>query len=206
MKDRCVDDLAISELLSRLGFESEGAERALARLCQVGLTRPGKTRIAAVKIEAVEQALGAAFVRHCRKSACLPSSSETREPILVSAVYCDSCGGSDNRRAVEQMLVAMQRAGWTKLLVAGGSPGTRRELERLCADRLHLRFVTDETTPNRKTVGPLLNWSNVAVIWTSTEISHKTTAVLRGPKVLKVPRRSVVALAEAVRERCALVA
>ena len=140
------------------------------------------------------------------ESACLPSSSETREPILVSAVHCDSCGGSDNRRAVEQMLVAMQRAGWTKLLVVGGSPGTRRELERLCADRLDLRFVTDETTPNRKTVGPLLNWSNVAVIWTSTEISHKTTAVLRGPKVLKVPRRNVVALAEAVQERCAIVA
>ena len=206
IKERCVEDLAISELLSRLGFEGEGAEKALVRLCRNGLTRPGKTRIAAVKIAAVERALRAAFVRHCRKSACLPSPGETREPLPVSAVYCETCSGSDNRRAVEQMLVAMRRAGWTKLLVAGGSPGTRRELERLCADRLDLRFVTDETTPSRKTVAPLLNWSDVAAIWTSTEISHKTTAVLRGSKVLKVPRRGVVALAEAVQKRCAIVA
>ena len=100
------------------------------------------------------------------------------------------------------MLAAMARAGWTKLLVAGGSPGTRGELERLCAGRLALRFVTEDTTPNRRTVGPLLDWCDLAAIWTSTEIPHKATAVLRGPKVLKAPRRGVAALAGAIRERC----
>lgn len=199
-----MDDLALSELLSSRGYEREGVERALERLCRDGLTRPGKTRIATAKIAAVDQALGAAFVRHCRKPACLPSPGEGREPLLVSAAYCETCGGSDNRRAVERMLVAMDHAGWTKLLVAGGSPGTRGELERLCAGRLDLRFVTEETTPNRKTVAPLLDWSEITAIWTTTEISHKATAVLRGRKVLKVPRRSVAALAEAVRERCAI--
>ncbi|MCY3831022.1 MAG: hypothetical protein OXF89_18000 [Rhodospirillaceae bacterium] len=81
--------------------------------------------------------------------------------------------------------------------------GTRGELERLCAGRLDLRFVTEDTTPNRKTVAPLLDRSDIAAIWTSTEISHKATAVLRGPKVLKVPRRGVAALADAIRKRCA---
>ena len=101
------------------------------------------------------------------------------------------------------MLAAMKRAGWTKLLVVGGSPGTRGELERLCAGRLDLRFVTEETTPNRRTVAPLLDRSDLVAIWTSTEISDKATAVLRGPKILKVPRRGVAALAGAVRDRCA---
>ena len=77
-----------------------------------------------------------AFVRHCRRPACQPPRGEVREPNLVSAARCESCSGSDNRRAVEQMVVAMQRAGWTKLLVAGGSPGTRGELGLLCAGRL----------------------------------------------------------------------
>ena len=169
-------------------------------------TRPGKSRIATAKIEAADRTLEAAFVRHCRKPACLPSPGEAREPVLVSAAHCETCGGSDNRRAVERMLEVMDRAGWTKLLVAGGSPGTRGALERLCAGCLDLRFVTEDTTPNRKTVAPLLTWSDVAAIWTSTEISHKTTAVLRGRNILKVPRRSVAALAEAVRERCSLAA
>ncbi len=79
-----MDDLALSELLSSRGFEGEGAERALERLHRDGLTRPGKTRIAAAKIEAADRALGAAFARHCRQPACLPSPGETREPVLVS--------------------------------------------------------------------------------------------------------------------------
>ena len=197
-----MDNMALSELLSSCGFEGEAAERALDRLCRDGLTRPGKARIAAAKIAMVDRALGAAFVRHCRNPACRPAPDETREPVPVPAVHCETCGGSDNRRAVERMLAALDRAGWTKLLVVGGSPGTRGELERLCAGRLDLRFVTEETTPNRRTVGPLLARSDICAIWTSTEISHKATAALRGPKILKVPRRGVAALAEAVRERC----
>ena len=199
-----MDDQAISEILSSLGFEGEGAERALQRLYREGLTRPGKTRIATAKIEAVQRTLGAAFVRHCHKPACEPGRGESRDPVIVAAPHCETCGGSDNRRAVERMLKAMRRVGWRKLLVAGGSPGTRGELERLCADGIDLRFLTAETNPNRRTVAPLLDWSDVAAIWASTEIPHRATAVLRGPKVLRVPRRGVAALAEAVEARCGL--
>ncbi len=199
-----MDDLAIPELLSSLGFEGEGAERALERLYREGLTRTGKSRIATTKIEAVKRTLGAAFVRHCHKPACEPVRGGRREPVIVAAAHCETCGGSDNRRAVERMLKAMQQIGWRRLLVAGGSPGTRGELERLCADGIDLRFVTAETNPNRRTVAPLLDWSDVAAIWASTQIPHKATAVLRGPKVLMVPRRGVAALAEAVAERCGI--
>ena len=201
-EERRMHDVALSELLSSRGFEGESAQLALGRLCRHGMTRSGKSRIAEVKIEAVDEILGAAFVRHCRKPACRPSAPDSREPVLVSAEYCESCGGSDNRRAVEEMLAAMQAAGWTKLLVAGGSPGTRGDLERLCRGRLEQRFITGETTPNRKIAGPPLDWSDVTAIWTLSEISHKATAVLRGRKVLKVPRRGVAALAAAVRDRC----
>ena len=195
-------DVALPELLSSRGFEGAGADLALAELCRLGLTRRGKTRIASAKIGAVDEALGAAFLRRCSKPACRRDASDARVEVFVSAGYCEICGGSDNRRAVEDMLAAMRRAGYARLLVAGGSPGTRGDLERLCAGRVGLRFVTEETTPNRKTVGSLLGWSDIAAVWTSTEISHKATAVLRGPKVLKVPRRGVAALAAAVRDRC----
>ena len=195
-------DMALSDILSSRGFVGESAGLALGLLCRLGLTRPGKSRIATAKIEAVDKAFGAAFLRHCKKAACLPSARETRAAILVAAKHCEVCGGSDNRRAVEAMLAAMRQAGWTRLLVVGGSPGTRGDLERLCRDRLELRFVTEDTSPNRKTVGPLLAWSEITAIWNSTEISHKATAVLRGRKILKVPRRGVAALAEAVQDRC----
>ena len=195
-------DIALQELLSSHGFEGEGACLAMERLYSCGLTRPGKTRIAAAKIEAVEQALDAAFQRCCIKVACRQDIQGSRTPVFVSPEHCESCGGSDNRRAVEEMLDAMQHARWTKLLVVGGSPGTRKHLEQLVGGRLELRFITDETSPSRKTVRSLLDWSEIAAVWTSTEISHKATAVLRGKKVLKVPRRGVAALAGSVRARC----
>ncbi len=195
-------DVALSELLSARGFVGAGETAALEVLCRTGLTRPGKARIAANKIAAVDEALGAAFLRHCRKPACQPSGSDDRRPVLVCAPYCEVCGGSDNRRAVEEMVTAMKAAGWRKLLVVGGSPGTRGDLEKLCEGRLDLRFVTEDTAPDRKTVGGMLRWSDVTAIWTSTEISHKATDALRGPKVLRVPRRGVAALAAAVLDRC----
>ena len=195
-------DVGLSELLAARGFAGAGETAALELLFQAGLTRPGKARIAANKIAAVDEALGAAFLRHCRKPACKPSVSDARRPVLVCVPHCEVCGGSDNRRAVEEMVTAMKAAGWRKLLVVGGSPGTRSDLENLCKGRLGLRFVTEDTAPDRKTTGGMLQWSNLAAIWTSTEISHKATAALRGPKVLRVPRRGVAALANAVRDRC----
>ena len=195
-------DISLSELLSARGFVGENEIRALESLYRAKLTRPGKVRIAVNKITAVDEVLGAAFVRHCRKTDCKPSCSDARHPVRVSAQQCESCGGSDNRRAVEEMVAAMETAGWTKLLVAGGSPGTRDDLQKLCEGRLNLRFVTEDTAPNKKTIGGMLGWSDIAVIWTSTEISHKATDALRGAKVLRVPRRGVAALANAVRDRC----
>ncbi|MXY39976.1 MAG: hypothetical protein F4027_06825 [Rhodospirillaceae bacterium] len=195
-------DIALLELLSARGFEGKSAEAALDVLRRCGLTRSGKARLAEAKIEAVDKALGATFLRHCRKSACLPPTLGLRKPVPVSSEHCETCGGSDNRRAVDEMAVAMRNTGRTRLLVAGGSPGTREYLKRLCAGRIDIRFITEETNSSRKTVEPLLRWSDVAAIWTSSEISHKATAALRGPKVLRVPRRGVAALAGAVRDRC----
>ena len=195
-------DMALSELLAARGFAGENAKAALELLHQAGLTHPGKIRIAENKVAAVDEALNAAFVRHCRKPDCQPADSDTQRLVPVSARRCEFCGGSDNRRAVEEMAAAMVAAGWRKLLVAGGSPGTRSDLRNLCGDRLDLRFVTEDTAPNKKTVGGMLGWSDITVIWTSTEISHKATAALHGPKVLRVPRRGVAALANAVRDRC----
>ncbi|MDE0334634.1 MAG: hypothetical protein OXI64_06715 [Defluviicoccus sp.] len=195
-------DIGLSEFLSSRGFAGANAGPVLERLCARGLTRPGKTRIATCKTGAVDEALRADFARHCGKSACKPSDRDTREPVVVAPEHCEFCGGSDNRRAVERMLESMRRTGWTKLLVVGGSPGTRRDLDRLCEDRIELRFVTEETPPGKKKIGALLRWSDITVVWTSTEISHKATAVISGEKVLKVSRRGVAALADGVRRRC----
>ena len=97
---------------------------------------------------------------------------------------------------------------WGKLLVAtvrpaiagspnGSVPARSSEVER--------RFFTKETRPNKRTVAPLLDWSDIAEIWASTQIGHKATAVPRGTQVLRVPSRGAAALAEAVEVWCGTV-
>ena len=193
----------MEDLLSSRGFRGDAVKLALDELYRHGLTRRGKSRIAVAKIESVDNVLGAAFRRHCKKPACRPAGRDGRRDVLVSAEYCEVCGGSDNRRAVDAMLTAMHRAGLTRLLVVGGAPGTRQDLRGCCRNRCELDFVTEETNPRSKVIRSLLRWSDVTVIWASTEISHKATAPLRrSRKIVRVPRRGVAALAQAVQNHC----
>ena len=67
--------------------------------------------------------LETAFVRRCRKPACLPSPGDRRDPVTVAAAHCETCGGSDNRRAVERMLEAMDRAGFPNYHAEGNRVG-----------------------------------------------------------------------------------
>ena len=196
-----MEDVLLSELLSSRGLEGQSAETALLELYRRGLTRPGKTRIAEKKAGAVDEALAHGFRRRCGRQEC-SGGADDRVEIRVAPTHCDVCGGSDNRRAVDRMVAGMRNAGITRLLVAGGSPGTRGDLERLCGGRIELRFVTGESSVRRRDAAALVRWCDVALIWASTEIPHKATAAIRGAKVLTVDRRGVAALALAVRDWC----
>lgn len=196
-----MQDVSLKEFLASRGFEGEQAERAFDELCERGLTRPGKERIAEYKAGAVDEALAAAFFLVCSKPGCREKADAARVVLPASSPRrCEVCGGSDNRRAVDEMLGAMSREGRKKLLVVGGSPGTREELRRLCGERCALRFVTEEKRLGRREAKPRLDWSDVTAVWCSTEIDHKITDHFRGSKVVKVRKRGVAALARDVRD------
>ena len=116
----------------------------------------------------------------------------------MAVEYCDGCGGEDNRTAVADMLDAMRRTGRTKLLVVGGAPNSRSELEELCGRQCELRLLTAEDKPGRKTSDKHIAWADVVVIWASTQIPHKMTQATRGPHVITCGRRGVAALARDV--------
>ena len=61
-----MDDRSISEVPSALGIEGESTEPRLDRLCEEGLSRPGKARFATPEIETVRRIFGATFVRYYR--------------------------------------------------------------------------------------------------------------------------------------------
>lgn len=193
-----MQDTPIADVLSALGLEGASAEKALAVLYRRKLTRPSKARIANDKIPRVHEAITEELFLVCHKPECRgeAAADPRREPISVASPYCDVCGGQDNRRAVDRMVEAMRHAKCTKLGVAGGSPNTRTELKALVGEAIDLEFVTEDNWST--TADNICSWADIAVIWASTEISHKATAKIRGPHVRTVSKRGVAALADEV--------
>ncbi len=194
-----MQDTLLTRVLEALGLEGAAVDRGLGVLYRAGLTRPGKSRIATAKLSLVESAIHEAIVRTCHKQACREKAErDGRTMISVAAKHCDSCGGEDNRTAVVGMLKAMGGSGQTKLLVVGGAPSSRQELQALCSEPCELRFLTEEQNPGRKTSDKHVAWADVVVIWASTPIPHKMTQAIRGPHVITCGQRGIGALAREV--------
>ena len=194
-----MQDVPIAHVLSGAGLDGPNADRGYAAMCDAGLTRRGKTRIAKNKIEAARDALRAAFFRTCHKPACRENAQrDGRTVVRTAAKHCDGCRGEDNRTAVQEMLAAMQRARRTKLLVVGGAPNSRDELKSLCGRGCELRFFTADDKPGRGTSDSRVAWADVVVIWASTQMDHKMTQSIRGRHVITCDRRGIAALAQSV--------
>ncbi len=199
-----MSDLDKRALFHELGFGGDPApyERALAA---DGLSRPEKPRIHASKRGAVEESLSRRFRRVCGRGDCQRAAAKRpdgREIVLASTQEaCEVCGGSANRAAVDRLVEALGAAGWSKLCVVGGSPGTRTELGSLVGGRLDLRLI--EGTGVKRTSANAaadLAWADLVVIWGGTELDHKVSNLYKGPRVILVHKRGIAHLAdEAVR-------
>ncbi len=92
----------------------------------------------------------------------------------------------------------MLRARRTKLLVVGGAPNSCDELKSLRGRRCELRFLTKDDKPRRRTSDSHVAWADVVVVWVSTQIDHKMTQAILGPRVITCAQRGVAALAQSV--------
>ncbi len=202
-------DRDIDALLAELGFSTPAArERARAALQEANLTRAGKQRISDEKLPRVREALAARFFVHCSSPACVAAANASgREPVLTDLKpACQSCGGSDNRRAAADLVAAFRRRGMKRLVVVGGSPSVREELAREIGPALELRMVDGtERRTGDKARGDLA-WADLVLIWGASELHHKVSMLytqapqpLRS-KVVLVAKRGVAALLQAAVE------
>ena len=178
--------------------------RARAVLEAAGLTRPGKTRLSEPKLPRAGQLLAEHFYRVCMETACQHAArASTREPLPVAPrMHCEHCGGSNNHRAEVAFLETCQRRGVRRVVVVGGSPSVREELEAKLNGPLELRTVdgTERHTGNQAHGN--LEWADLVLIWGATELHHKVsshytqTGSSHRHKVVHVTRRGVAALLE----------
>ncbi|HZI06991.1 MAG TPA: hypothetical protein VEZ71_23425, partial [Archangium sp.] len=154
---------------------SESRARARVALEEAGLTSARKVRISEPKLPRAEQVLAERFYRVCAASACQQvAKASGREPLPVEPrSHCEHCGGSNNRRAETAFLEACLRHGVRKVVVVGGSPAVREELEDKLGGRIELRMVDGTERRTAVKAQSDLEWGDLVLVWGATELHHK---------------------------------
>ena len=197
-------DVPLVELLAELGFTGRNEATARGELEKLGLTRPGKQRIAVHKRPEVERVLGERLVLLCGRAGCRDAALGERRIVLHTErpADCAQCGGSGNKQAVDRLCMALQLHAIHRLVVVGGSPSVREELRRLFAARCDLRLIDGTERRTRDEARTDLRWADLCVIWGGTELDHKVSTLYsdREGRIVPVHRRGIAALADSVRE------
>lgn len=174
-------DVAISDLLASEGFPTPEAQAAARTVLEaVGLTRAGKTRIAASKLSAVQATLAGHLDRACAdclaQGACV---SVERQMVEVPSESCPLCRGSVNRRAMSDVVRRCAQARITNILVVGGTPVLHETLEKLSRElhaNIRWRFVeATERVRTKDEAGAHLRWAHLAVVWAPSPLPHKVS-------------------------------
>ncbi len=205
-----ITDVEIDGWLGTLGFGAATRGLARAALEEAGLTRAGKMRISVEKTERALAAVRARFALHCHAADCITfAKGSGRQPVLAETKQtCERCGGSENSRAAKELT----EVGIRRLVVVGGTPATREELERLLGQHIELRLVDGTQHRPADRAKADLEWADRVLLWGATELHHKVSKQYADVsatkhKVVHVPRRGIAQLlagaVESMRRRAA---
>lgn len=206
------NDTPITKMLADLGVAAAD-EVAVARaaLESAGLTNPRKTNISVAKREAVTAEIDKIFRRLCARCAAdveterdaRGTAADDRPVLRVAQPGCTRCGGSNNQRAVDEMLAACARGGVSKIVFVGGSPSVRAELNDLLGGRLELRLVEGTRSTTRAKADADIAWADIVVVLGTSELAHKVSLLYTDDpaarkKAFTVRRRGIEAIAQAI--------
>jgi hypothetical protein len=196
-------EIEIERFIVEQGFPQTHRADARAALELADLTRAGKTRMSSDKVERAKAALRETFALHCQSQECISWAHRSGKIVLVaeSKQTCHRCGGSENSRAARELV----ESGIHRLVVVGGTPATREELERLIGEEIELRLVdgTHHRQPERARAD--LEWADRVLLWGATELHHKVSKQYSDIsatkyKVVHIPRRGISQLLAAAVE------
>ncbi len=198
---------SIDALLTEFGCASpESREAARAALQDAGLTNARKQNIAERKRDEAIAVINQRFARVCADARCQRViQRDPRPKLLVERFACEICRGSTNTAAVEAMAAALVSAGRPRLLVVGGSPNARRELEKLLSGTgVETQLVDGTVAVSSTRADQWVAWADVVVVWGGTQLAHKVSTHFMRPeyssKRLTLATRGIASLSAAVVE------
>jgi hypothetical protein len=200
-------DVAIDAWLVEHGYGLPAAKaKAHSALEEAGLTRAGKQRISEEKLPRVLDALRARFCLHCATPECLAFAKGSGRELLACdpKSACERCGGSNNRRAEADLIEACAKAGVKRLVIVGGSPAVREELEGALGSAMQLRMIDGTERRTIDNAKADMQWGDLILLWGASELHHKVSMQytnLTQPdfkrKLVRVQQRGIAALLHA---------
>ena len=195
------DNVPIPEFLSSLGLQDREVQlEARARLEAAGLTNPRKSRIALWKATPAREVLEQHLAVLC--SECISDGRPARGRTVIPAFQrpdCWHCRGSAHGLVVNDAVKALKASGLSRVVVVGGSPNARAELERYFGGHLELRTVDGLARVPARVARGHIGWADVVCIWSTTQLHHSVSdAYHSAPRVCVAARRGVGAVAEAL--------
>jgi hypothetical protein len=199
-------DVEIDGWLAELGFGLEASRRAARQSLEAaGITRAGKQRLSVEKLDRAEEMLRSLFFLHCASSECVSYATASGKTMLACEPRstCMRCGGSSNQRAVTELLELLRAEQKGRVVIVGGSPPTRQELERLVGDSIELRLIDGTKGRPAELAKVDLLWADVVVLWGATELHHKVSNQYQDGaaavpawkrKLVHVPKRGIAQL------------
>lgn len=154
------------------------------------------------KESAAGESLEARLAFHCSNALCRETlkeqegrASEPRELILVERDACEVCGGSADRRALNEMAAVMRGAGLSRAVVVGGTNPKWARIRQITPQSIDWRFVNGLGNSNQRDAARDLKWGDVILIWAGTPAQHRVTNLYAGPRTITVPTTGIAALA-----------
>jgi hypothetical protein len=197
-------DVEIDAWLAQVGFGlADVRAKGRAALEATGVTRAGKQRLSTEKLGKAQAVLAEKFFLHCATPECVAfAKASGKEAVRCEPKgTCQRCGGSDNQRAVTDLVEACTQRGLSKIVIVGGSPAVREELQRLVGSALELRLVDGTKARPIDQAKADLAWGDVVLLWGATELHHKVSNQYQdsaqGPlkrKLVHVPKRGIAQL------------
>jgi hypothetical protein len=196
-------DVAIDELLERLGFSGDRArQEARTTLDDAKLTNPKKQRVSLDKEAGIRELLAGRFTRSCSRAACKQAAERDGRTVLeVPNKDCEYCGGQENRAEIDRAIKELARRGIARVVIVGGSPATHEELTRLIGERLDVRLISGTDRRNGTAARGDIQWAQLVVVWGGTELDHKVSKLYTDGKaahVVTCAKRGIASLAATI--------
>jgi len=184
---------SLAALLRDRGLrEGELEEALLGLLAERGVGLAEALTVAAAA--PVQRLLAEAIVLRCAAGGCAAPAGAVS--LTVAPERCEVCGGSDIARAFSAFADACRAGGLSRVVIVGGSPSYRKQLQALYEPIRHdfsLALISGTSRKSERRVRGAARSSDLVILWASTLLAHATSNAYEAAnaRTLTVPHRGI---------------